>query len=83
VRNLNKSSVLSAWPQRKRAAASRPEGEALQEILHVDGRIGGCVVRDEVECLGGRLVEDVKVGRGRLCWTHTILHRFSSLEKAE
>jgi hypothetical protein len=38
------------------------EGEALQEILHVDGHIGSRVVRDEVECLGRHLVEDVKVG---------------------
>ena len=36
-------------------------GEALVEILHVDVRICGRAIRDEVERLGGRLVKDVKV----------------------
>ena len=45
----------------------RVQGEALQEILHVDGRIRGRAIRDEVERLGGRLVEDVKVGDAFLC----------------
>ena len=45
----------------------RVEREALQEILHVDGRICSRAIRDEVERLGGRLVKDVEIGDAFLC----------------
>ncbi len=46
---------------------SRVEGDALEQILYVDGGTSGRAIRNKVKCLGRRQVKDVKIGDAFLC----------------
>jgi hypothetical protein len=43
------------------------KGDALKQILYVDGGASSGAIRNKIKCLDGRLIKDVKIGDAFLC----------------